>query len=682
MADSLTPATWWGSILGWGRRALGAPTREEEQIKAGAACGSDAGVSPEYRVEDSISAFAAFPWVRACVDAVSSDLAGVPWTVSRGKGEKAERLPEHELLALLENPTTWQTGEEWERQVWTFLLLTGNAYAVLVGPDGAPPRSLPLLHPEQTRIVSTDYGAPAAYEYNDGSARYEPSRIVHFRLASWQRAPQGLLGEGLIRALHNDLTADLAASKMAARTARRGRPDVILSPDGGLWEPDAREAIATAYDKQVARGGALVLSDAMKAEFPSFTPRDLEFQAQRQLTRETVMAAFGLVPGRLGIPDANYATQQAQNAVYWQGLVGLARLLSARLTRSVGALCGADIVIGKDFSGVEALQESRTARQERVVTWTLLGAAPAEAASYEGFHDAPVPAAGEEPDERPDDVETPDETPAPRALRLVADRDARWRSFLTDTHTPAERALATRIGRELEAQADRVAARLDLVTWPVRQARRLVTRDIASDILSVLWPSLEDEALGEASRGVLAAAIDRAFGQTEGEMAVGALEFAPSRKNALIDANMASLLKAGEFTRYSVKTVIDRGLADGWSVNEMQAQIQKAAAFGPARALRVARTETTRAVNGGASSAMSAAQAIGARVRQEWLSARDRHVRDAHLLLDGQERALGEPFVIPGGVYQGKAALYPGDFADPALVVNCRCTVIPVLEAA
>ena len=46
---------------------------------------------------------------------------------------------------------------------------------------------------------------------------------------------------------------------------------------------------------------------------------------------------------------------------------------------------------------MDALQEARTARLDRVSTWVLLGADPAAAAAYEGFDDAPVQTADEQP---------------------------------------------------------------------------------------------------------------------------------------------------------------------------------------------------------------------------------------------------------------------------------------------
>ena len=128
------------------------------------------------------------------------------------------------------------------------------------------------------------------------------------------------------------------------------------------------------------------------------------------------------------------------------------------------------------------------------------------------------------------------------------------------------------------------------------------------------------------------------------------------------------------------------GLAEGMSVNEMQAILQGVTtldstgkmlyAFSPARALAIARTESTRAVNaGGVKTWESAAAQAGVVVNFRWLS--QPGARDEHAKLHNK---LREPdgFWYGGGV-KGSA---PGNFvgskkATAAMNINCRCTFTP-----
>ena len=87
------------------------------------------------------------------------------------------------------------------------------------------------------------------------------------------------------------------------------------------------------------------------------------------------------------------------------------------------------------------------------------------------------------------------------------------------------------------------------------------------------------------------------------------------------------------------------------------------------RAFVIARTENTRAAGFASREAMRQAG-----LQKSWLSVPDDRRRDAHGGLEGQVRPVDEPFVVPDGFeYAGATAMYPGDFAEAALSIECRC---------
>lgn len=697
VADLPTVSTWYSTAWGRLRGLFVAPPAAEKQVVAGATFVAGSPTGQDYDPHTALSSAAAFPWIRACVDAISDDLSGLPWAVYRGRGSSAVRLDAHPALDLLASPTSWQTSVEWERQVWLYLLLTGNAYAVMVGPSRRP-SAMPLLFPAKTTIRPTAWGAPAAYVNHETGDEWAADIVCHWRLSSWQDSAEAVFGEGLIRALHNDLNADLSASKLSAKAASRWRPDAIISPkdDGDSWDEPVRRAVAAAYEAQIQRGGALVLSGAANVIHPDMKPRDLEYEGQRVLTRETVLAAFGVPPARVGLPTANYATQQQQAVTYWQKLVAQDRLFSARLTRVLSARYGEDITIAKDFSGVPELQTSRTERLGRVVTMVQqLGADAAEAAAYEGMPDMPVGVTAEAEAE----VETPQRARTLTLLRgpsatLATDeaRSEAWHEWQREIHGPHEERLSAALSAELDDQARRVAARLPAV-WPARRAvnrdarATAHQRDIISAIMAAIWPVIEAMALGSVSQSILRTLLESAFGWSLRRMRLDPVVYDPSRLDTDVNASLGSLVtRVPETTREAVQAAVERGLSEGWTVREMQQALQALPQFGPARALAVARTETTRGANAGNEAAYQHAVSIGARVRTMWLTARDGEVREAHMALDGQVTGVGEVFTVPASPlvpaeYHGATARYPGDFAQAGLVVNCRCVCLPVRAA-
>jgi uncharacterized protein with gpF-like domain len=72
---------------------------------------------------------------------------------------------------------------------------------------------------------------------------------------------------------------------------------------------------------------------------------------------------------------------------------------------------------------------------------------------------------------------------------------------------------------------------------------------------------------------------------------------------------------------------------------------------------------------------MAEAESAGVTLKKQWLSTIDDRTRDTHADLDGVTIDLDEPFEVDGDT--GDA---PGQFSDPANNINCRCTMISVVE--
>ena len=584
--------------------------------------------------------------------------------------------------------------------------------------------------------------------------------------------------------MHADLTTEVEAQKLAQRQGRTGRPDVIISPSEptDTWGEEVRKAIKEKYQRMLAEGGALVIGSGAKVDLPAWAPRDMEFEKQRLLTRDAVLATMGVPPVRVGLPTANYATSREQSLTYWQNLIGLAAIMDEQLSR-VAQRFDPRLNVYHDFSRIDALQASRTERLARVSSWVMLGMDAADAAAYEGFEDAPIAVAADIAADPalaalPSTTATVQDTAlngaqiaslllivqavaegtmtvdAAIAIMLVAfptidESEARriaegaialpaadtmagmslrgiwlagmlsgaarrntatraivevftgsaaplqlpvemewgeaittspvgeairgdvWRSFLTKLHIPTERRIGLAVKRFLVAQRDRIVAKLGTV-----ESKGLgVEKDASDELISAIWDALgERKALDEAMRAVLRRAIEDAY--KAGASQVNGVEINSTRIDGVVNRVLAELVvNVNDSTKAALRDIIRKSIAEGETIAEMQARIQEDAGFAPSRALRIARTEATKSVNAGSVAAYQQAEAEGIAVRKEWLTARDSHVRKSHAAIDGQVVGLAESFHTP----DGDAAGYPGGFAKAENVVNCRCTVLPVV---
>lgn len=126
--------------------------------------------------------------------------------------------------------------------------------------------------------------------------------------------------------------------------------------------------------------------------------------------------------------------------------------------------------------------------------------------------------------------------------------------------------------------------------------------------------------------------------------------------------------------RYLEKAVL-RGIEAGNSIDDIANQISSISAFAGYRAVRIARTESTRALNRSSNNAYIQAKKEGIRIMKEWLTADDDLVREEHRVLEGTIIDVEDEFESDGEFASG-----PGEFGAAYLTVNCRCSILPVVE--
>lgn len=121
----------------------------------------------------------------------------------------------------------------------------------------------------------------------------------------------------------------------------------------------------------------------------------------------------------------------------------------------------------------------------------------------------------------------------------------------------------------------------------------------------------------------------------------------------------------------TISAEISRGIASGLFYDEIARNIQFFSNAPISRAKTIVRTEGHRIQEASAEDARQQAKAKGADVVKQWDATLDGDTRPTHRELDGQIRETDEPFEA-----NGKKAMYPGDFGDPAEDCNCRCVAL------
>ena len=255
------------------------------------------------------------------------------------------------------------------------------------------------------------------------------------------------------------------------------------------------------------------------------------------------------------------------------------------------------------------------------------------------------------------------------------DRGAQWRAFIADRHRKSEIAIERQLRRYLQESREGYRQRLELIIGGKKAVSRALSEMQWANLLAT---ALSKSRLIKATRSTLEKIMRSSFRWGSEQVGLPDLSWAPelSPLDQQIDELQSRVVSTQE---KRVVDIVTAGLASGSSVSDMQSEISRDPAFGLARSLTIARTETTRAISSGSYHAFQNAAAHGVIVRQQWLSARDSAVRDSHTALDMEEVSvpLGGQFQVPGTSHKAR---YPGDFGIASEDINCRCTVIPIVD--
>lgn len=140
----------------------------------------------------------------------------------------------------------------------------------------------------------------------------------------------------------------------------------------------------------------------------------------------------------------------------------------------------------------------------------------------------------------------------------------------------------------------------------------------------------------------------------------------------LLPKRKVNVSKDKAWNRKKITRQITQGIIQGEPLDKIAKRLQKVTDMNRNSALTNAQTAMTGAQNAGRQESLNRAVKMGIQVKKEWLATLDGHTRTEHGQLDGQKVDVDQPFRIGG-----YTIAYPGDpHAHPAMVYNCRCTMI------
>lgn len=313
--------------------------------------------------------------VRMVAEAASS----VPWLMFEGRAEIAT----HPLLDLIERPNPHDVCVSFFEQIFTNLLLFGNAYIEAVSVDGEP-RELYSLRPDRMAVVPNRQGWPTAYDYTvlGDKIRYNcdaadgVAPILHLKLNHPLDDHYGLAPLAAAQValdIHN--AAGFWNKALLDNAARPSGALVYASTTGAQMTSDQftrlKQELEDSYQGAGNAGRPLLLEGGLDWKPLSLTPKDMDFVEGKAIAAREIALAFGVPPMILGIPgDNTYSNYQEANRAFWrQTIIPLINRTQKQFAAWLEPVFGETWRFDYNLDRIDALAE------ERKVEWARVDAA-------------------------------------------------------------------------------------------------------------------------------------------------------------------------------------------------------------------------------------------------------------------------------------------------------------------
>ena len=245
--------------------------------------------------------------VLACATAIAEDLALCPWKVRQMIDETHSRdARTHSLYPLLqEAPNGYQTAWEFRVQRTFHVVLTGNAFALIVRMGGKVIELLPFEPNTVTirYINGSSYDIEYDVSFPNGTKTTIPAGSMwHTRGRQWSMH----LGLDSVRLAREAIGLALATESHSAQLFGNGaRPGGLLSTER-ILTPEQTDMIRTNWEKIYGgdqSGKTAVLMGGMKFEHLAFDAAQSGQAEIRKFQVEEIARAMGVFPARIGYSD-------------------------------------------------------------------------------------------------------------------------------------------------------------------------------------------------------------------------------------------------------------------------------------------------------------------------------------------------------------------------------------------
>jgi len=314
--------------------------------------------------------------------AMSAASVGVRLFVSGARRARRE-LAGHPVLRLLKQPNPTQARTAFLQALYQYMLISGNAFVLAVGPKEQTPDELYLLRPDRVAVIAGKGGVPSGYRYSVGNQATDypvdringRSRVLHLKMFHPLNDWYGLSPiEAAAYSIDQHNQSGAWNQALLQNGARPSGAIVVKTEAGGrgTLSEDQYHRIRQQMDEQFSgaanAGRPLLLEGGLDWREMSLSPKDMDFIEAKNSSARDIALAFGVPPQLLGIPgDNTYSNlQEARLALWEQTVLPLVGNVADALNQWLLPMFGDYLELAPDVDSVSALALRNQSMWERV----------------------------------------------------------------------------------------------------------------------------------------------------------------------------------------------------------------------------------------------------------------------------------------------------------------------------
>jgi HK97 family phage portal protein len=654
-------------------------------------------------------------WVYACASRRSRTLAGLK-AILHKEDDPNKVITQHPVLDLLSRPNIMMSRAEFIEAVQLALLLPtpdgpGGQCFILPADDNGDPVDIvrgvmpTSLYPYNDVMVKpvVDGHIFKGWEFKHPSGQdifYHNDQVIRIRFFNPYNP---LLGQSPFAALRpsiiNDSKGMELSDKFFDNNAMLGS---ILSTDKTLLKEQfnqIKKQWAEQHEGWRNAGKTALLHGGLELTQASHNLQDLAFTEQQNISKEKVIAVYGVPKILLGLTDSvNRATAQVEIETFWEYIMSpdMDRYWDGLNEQFIRYMDKRDLIGSFDVSRVEGLKRNQEAKINNADKLIMRGMPPNTAWATVGLDtqtsnmpwlDEPFvkgPLVNMDSGEvigAPSPKMTPEAEGKELKNKIYVIKDNKeqtWLSYIAKVLDPTERRYKKDYIKFLNGQRNRFNDQVDEWVRENKNVAEMIQKAAAGAQLSdfMIPKKEEDKLIIAMADPIQQDVIERQAAEmavTLGDLTQFDTEGA--RAQAIIKARHKWLKNINTQTFKTMGDQITKILKDNptATINELAKKIKEAQrkttnAIIASSANTVARTETSSVASGSRYEIMKSEDVE----KHQWISARDGNERHTHMAEDahGQAIEIGKRFPVT-------KLLFPLDSTGAAKeTINCRCTTV------